>query len=116
MIGSIWVSSISVMSISSISSVSIRKSVSGIAESGISSITIVEVSWIGISFGFALAKMVSIWISSISMGGIGYWSTSIGMVICVGSWGSSYDWGSSYNWGNCLNFDCCRFYFDGFYS
>merc|ERR1719158_2671471 len=95
------ISGIRVTSISSIeSSISISESVSGV-----SGISVVEVSWISISFSFTLAKeMMGIWVSSISS--IGYWGS---VVVSVSSWCGNDGWG-----GKSLNFYFSWFYFNRF--
>merc|ERR1712223_609934 len=102
---SVWVSSISTI-VSSKSGVS----VSTMSPSGVTVISVVEVSWISISFCFTFANevgaMVSIWVTSISS--IGNWGS---MMVGEGSWSSSSNdcWG-----GKSLNFYFGWFYFDSF--
>merc|ERR1712226_1363214 len=94
---SVWVSSISTI-VSSKSSIS----VSTISPSGVTGISVVEVSWISISFTFA-KEMVSIWVTSISS--IGNWGS---MMVGEAAW-SSDCWG-----GKSLNFYFSWCYFDRF--
>merc|ERR1712158_331826 len=102
---SVWVCGMSVW-VSSKSSIS----VSTISPSGVTGISVVEVSWISISFSFTFAKdvgaKVSIWVTSISS--IGNWGS---MMVGEGSWSSSSNdcWG-----GKSLNFYFGWFYFDSF--
>ena len=101
-IGGIWVTS-KVTSICSsiwVSSISISESVSSV-----SGISVVEVSWISISFSFTLAKeMMGIWVSSVSS--IGYWGS---VVVSVCSWCGNDGWG-----GKSLNFYFSWFSFNRF--
>ena len=97
-ISSIWVTSIE--SSIWVSSISISESVSGV-----SGISVVEVSWISISFSFTLAKeMMGIWVSSVSS--IGYWGS---VVVSVCSWCGNDGWG-----GKSLNFYFSWFSFNRF--
>merc|ERR1719150_3377611 len=97
-ISSIWVTSVE--SSIWVSSISISESVSGI-----SGVSVVEVSWISISFSFTLAKeMMGIWVSSVSS--IGYWGS---VVVSVCSWCGNYGWG-----GKSLNFYFSWFSFNRF--
>merc|ERR1712156_119035 len=102
---SVWVSSISTI-VSSKSSIA----VSTISPSSVTGISVVEVSWISISFSFTFAKdvgaKVSIWVTSISS--IGNWGS---MMVGEGSWSSSSNdgWG-----GKSLNFYFSWCYFDRF--
>merc|ERR1712062_639379 len=99
-----WSMSIS-SSISSIwvSGISVSESVSGVT-----GVSIVEVSWISISFSFTLGNNVSgsIWESSIAVSSISYWG---GVVVSVCSWCSNDCWG-----GKSLNFYFSWFYFNSF--
>merc|ERR1719281_1701449 len=95
-VSSIWVSSIE--SSIWVSGISVSESVSSVT-----GVSVVEVSWISISFSFTLGNNVS---GSIAVSSISYWG---GVVVSVGSWCSNYCWG-----GKSLNFYFSWFYFNSF--
>merc|ERR1711902_66143 len=98
---SIWVSSIE--SSIWVSGISVSESVAGVT-----GISVVEVSWISISFSITLGNNVSgsIWESSVAVSSISYWG---GVVVSVCSWCSNDCWS-----GKSLNFYFSWFYFNRF--